>query len=106
MTIEAELFAIRCRINQAIQISGVSHIIIITDVLYVTKKIFDPTIYPYQIQSIVISEDLQNFFRENFSEKMNNSVKFWNLLWDTLDINNFILFYFSDFIFIFIFIFL
>ena len=49
MTIEAELFAIRCRINQAIQTSGVSHIIIITDILYVTKKIFDPTIYPYQI---------------------------------------------------------
>ena len=74
MTIEAELFAIRCRINQAIQTSGVSHIIIITDILYVTKKIFDPTIYPYQIQSIVISKDLQNFFREN----LNNSVKFWN----------------------------
>ena len=35
ITIKAELFAIRCGINLAIQIPGTSHIIIITDTLYI-----------------------------------------------------------------------
>ena len=46
-TIEAELFAIRYGINQAIQISGTSHIIIITDALHVVQRIFNSTIYCY-----------------------------------------------------------
>ena len=46
-TIEAELFAIRYGINQVIQISGTSHIIIITDALHVVQRIFDSTIYCY-----------------------------------------------------------
>ena len=41
----AELFAIRCGINQAIQIQEVSHIIIITDSIYVIHWIFDSFIY-------------------------------------------------------------
>ena len=46
---EAELFAIRCRINQAAQIPSTSHIIIITDTLHAAQRIFDLTIYLYQI---------------------------------------------------------
>ena len=41
MTIEAELFTIRCRINQAVQILGVAHIIVITDTIYAAHCIFD-----------------------------------------------------------------
>jgi len=41
---EAELFAIRCGINQAISHNVVSKIIIITDSIHTTKKIFNPTI--------------------------------------------------------------
>jgi len=37
-TMEVELFAIRCRINQATQIPGTSCIIIITDTLYIAQK--------------------------------------------------------------------
>jgi len=73
ITMKVELFAIRCRINQAIQILGTSHIIIITDALYVVQRIFNSTIHLYQIQLITISKNLQNFFNKH----LNNSVKFW-----------------------------
>jgi len=43
MTTEAELFAIRCGINQATQIPGTSRIIIVTDTLHVARRIFDST---------------------------------------------------------------
>ena len=46
-TTKAELFVIRCGINQAIGIPNVKCIIIVTDSLYTTKKIFDLSIYPY-----------------------------------------------------------
>ena len=48
ISIEAELFTIRCGINQAIQISDVTHIIIIIDVMYTAHHIFDSSIHPYQ----------------------------------------------------------
>jgi len=35
-TTEAELFTIRCGINQATSISGISKIVVITDLLYAT----------------------------------------------------------------------
>jgi len=35
--IEVKLFAIRCRINHAIQLQDISHIIIITDTILSTK---------------------------------------------------------------------
>ena len=44
---EAKLFAIRCRINQAIQIPKASYIIVITDVIYSVKHIFNSTIHSY-----------------------------------------------------------
>jgi len=46
---EAELFSIRCGINQTIQIPSTSYIIIITDALHVIQRIFDLTIHLYQI---------------------------------------------------------
>ena len=48
MSIEAELFAIRCGINQATNSSGISKIIIITNIIYTARKIFDPLSYPFQ----------------------------------------------------------
>ena len=46
---EAELFAIRCGINQSICLDNVSKIIIVTNSIYAVKKIFDPSVHPYQI---------------------------------------------------------
>jgi len=40
-TTEAELFTIRCRINQATQVTNVFHIIIITNTIYLAQHIFD-----------------------------------------------------------------
>ena len=44
---EVELFAIRYSINQACSINNVSKIIIITDSIYVAKKIFDSESHPF-----------------------------------------------------------
>ena len=46
---EAELFAIKCGINQAVQIPEASHIIVITDTIYLAKDIFNSTTHSYQI---------------------------------------------------------
>jgi len=70
----AELFAIRCGINQAIQIQEVSHIIIITDSIHAVHWIFDLFIHPLQQQLIAISKDLRAFFNKHSS----NSIKFWD----------------------------
>jgi len=40
---EAELFAIRCGINQAIHLHNISKIIIVMDSIHAAKKIFDPS---------------------------------------------------------------
>ena len=61
MTTEAELFAIRCGINQAMQIINVHHIIITTDSIHATKRIFNLSIYLYQIQSTIISRELRGY---------------------------------------------
>ena len=45
---KAKLFAIRYKINQAVQIQDVSYIIIITDAIYTVEKIFDPSVYLHQ----------------------------------------------------------
>ena len=41
MTIEAKLFAIRCGINQATNLNVINKIIVITDSIHTTKKIFN-----------------------------------------------------------------
>ena len=74
MSIETELFALRCGINQAIQIPGSSHIIVITDTLHVAQNLFDSSMHPYQLQLIMISKD----FRVFFNSYLDNSIEFWD----------------------------
>ena len=49
LTIEAKLFAIRCSINHAISIPGIPKIIVITNLLYTIQRIFDSSLYPFQM---------------------------------------------------------
>ena len=70
---EAELFAIRCSINQACTTNNVSKIIIVTDSIHAAKKIFDYSSHQYQIHSAAILCKLRTFFSYNES----NSIKFW-----------------------------
>ena len=44
---KAELFTIRCGINQALKFNNVSKVIVITDSIHTAKKIFEPTVHPY-----------------------------------------------------------
>ena len=68
MSSEAELFAIRCGINQACSLNNVSKIVVIMDSIHVAKKIFDPGSHPFQILN-----NLRNFFIADDS----NSIEFW-----------------------------
>ena len=70
---EAELFAIRCGINQACSLDNVSKIVVITDSIHVAKKIFDPGSHPLQVHSAAILSNLRTFFTANDS----NSIEFW-----------------------------
>jgi len=53
-TTEAELFTIRCGINQAVGISNIKHIVVIMDSLHIAKRIFESSLYPYKIHSAAI----------------------------------------------------
>ena len=55
---EAELFVIKCGINQATQMANINYIIVIMDLLHTTQRIFDSSIHPYQIQLAIISREL------------------------------------------------
>ena len=44
---EAELFAIRCGINQACSKENISKVIVITDSIHAAKKIFDSKSHPF-----------------------------------------------------------
>ena len=46
---KAELFAIRCSINQALNLNNVSKVVVITDSIHMARKIFEPSIYLYQV---------------------------------------------------------
>jgi len=70
---EAKLFAIRCGINQALKFNNMLKVIFITNSIYVAKKIFEPTVYLYQVQLVAILFDLHKFFMCH----KNNSIKFW-----------------------------
>jgi len=70
---EVELFAIRCSINQSLSVNNISKIVVITNSIHMVKKIFDPSVHPYQSQSVAILSDLHKFF--NRCET--NSIKFW-----------------------------
>ena len=70
---EAELFAIRCGINQACSIDNVSKIIVVTDSIHVAKKIFNSESHPFQLHTTAILHELQEFFNSNCA----NSIEFW-----------------------------
>ena len=70
---KAELFAIRCSINQASNHNGISKIIIITSSIHAAKKIFDFSLHPFQIHSVAILAELWKFFLWH----QDNSIKFW-----------------------------
>jgi len=46
-TTEAELFAIRCDINQTTSISSISKIVVITDSLHAAQRIFNSSLYSF-----------------------------------------------------------
>jgi len=69
---EAELFAIRCGINQAYIKENVSKIIVITDSIHAAKKIFDASSHPYQSHVVAILSELHRFF----AIKQSNSIEF------------------------------
>ena len=73
-TTEAKLFAIWYSINQAVGISNINHIIVITDSFHTAKRIFDFSLHPYQIHSAAISHKLRVFFLKD----SNNYIEFWN----------------------------
>ena len=75
-SMEAELFAIRCSINQATNSTDISKIIVITDSIHMAKKIFDLLLHPFQIHSIFILHEFQKFFALN----QENSIEFWECL--------------------------
>ena len=70
---EAELFAIRCGINQACIKEGVSKIIVVTDSIHIVEKIFDSKSHSYQPHTIAILSELHCFFESS----QENSIKFW-----------------------------
>ena len=70
---EAESFTIRCSINQACSKNDVLKIIVVTDSIHAAKKIFDSDSHPYQLHSIVILRELQEFFNSN----SDNTIEFW-----------------------------
>jgi len=73
MSTEAELFVIRCGINQATQLANINCIIVIMDLLHAAKQIFDSSVYPYQIHLAIISRELRKFFIRD----QQNSIEFW-----------------------------
>ena len=62
MSIKAELFAIRCSINQVTSHNEISRIIIITDSIHMARKIFDSTFHSYQVHAASILIELHDFF--------------------------------------------
>ena len=70
---EAEFFAIRCGINQALYLQNIFKIIVITNSIYIAKKIFDPLSHPLQKQAALILNDLKDFFYSHYE----NIIKFW-----------------------------
>ena len=72
-SMEAELFAIRCGINQAYIKENVSKIIVVTNSIHATKKIFDSKSHLYQSHTTAILSKL----RRIFNTKQENSIEFW-----------------------------
>ena len=71
-----EFFAIRCDINQVSHLQNISKIIVITDLIHVAKKIFDPSSHLLQKQVALIFNDLRVFFHCHYE----NTIEFWECL--------------------------
>ena len=71
---EAELFVIRCSINQATNSAGISKIIIITNSIHTVRKISNLLSYPFQSYAAIILKELWIFFLHYQEE---NSIEFW-----------------------------
>ena len=69
---EAELFIIRCGINQVSNSQGILKIIIITDSIHSAKRIFDSLLHPFQVHTVSILSELRKFFTLN----LDNEIKF------------------------------
>jgi len=52
LSTEAKVFTIKCGISQAIQIQDVTWIVIVTNTIPATKRIFDMSNHPYQVHFI------------------------------------------------------
>ena len=70
---EVELFTIRCGINQACNKENISKVIVITNSIHAAKKIFDTKSHPYQIHTLVILNELRQFF----TRCQDNHIEFW-----------------------------
>ena len=70
---EAELFTIRCSINQACNKANISKVIVITNSIHAAKKIFDTKSHLYQIHMFVILNELRQFF----TKCQENHIEFW-----------------------------
>ena len=70
---EAELFMIRCGINQACVLDNIDKIVVITDSIHVAKKIFDCRSHPYQVHVAAILKELRTLFSSNPS----STIEFW-----------------------------
>jgi len=70
---EAELFSIRCGINQVTNNCTISKIIVVMDSIHVVQEIFDLSSHPFQKHLLSILKDLQTFF----SCHSENHIKFW-----------------------------
>ena len=72
-SMEAELFAIRCGINQACFKENVTKIIVIMDSIHTAKKTFDSKSHPFESHTAAILSELRDFFNSNHD----NSIEFW-----------------------------
>jgi len=72
-SLEAELFAIRCGINQAYSKDNISKIIVITNSIYTAKLIFNSLSYPLQSHLVAILSELRLFFNKS----QDNTIEFW-----------------------------
>ena len=70
---KAKFFTIRCSINQATHLHGISKIIVVMDSIHVAKKIFDPLFHLLQKHVTFILNDLREFFTCH----QENMIKFW-----------------------------
>jgi len=58
MSTEAELFTIRCGINQATKSASISKIIVVINSIHVARKIFNPSSHPFQSHAAIILKEL------------------------------------------------